>query len=344
MKGLRWLSVIAPVVAVAIIEIVSDGLLDSLFPFPLDTIVVVALVAVLAWVFSSLAFRRIDGLSEELRGRNSDLERREASARALHRVSVAIAALDDLGEILRTVVDQARDLLGVDVALLLTSAPDGEDHVAAVSGPPDSVDEAGGFPGTDIERFVRPDLAVARIDAPLQRAGQTIGRLMVGSRHERGFESTSSRPCRRSRIRPPSRSRTPDSTARLRELAVVAERERIAREMHDGLAQVLGYVNMKTPGDRGAPGRGSYGRRTDPARASLRRPRGASTSTSARRSLGCAARSYPGLVWWPRSRTTRSGSPRHRRSSSRSSLRTTRASWSSRPTSRRRRSGSCRRP
>ena len=39
----------APVVAVAIIELVSDGLLDSAFPFPLDTIVVVALVAVLAW-------------------------------------------------------------------------------------------------------------------------------------------------------------------------------------------------------------------------------------------------------------------------------------------------------
>ena len=120
MKGLRWLSVVAPVVAVAIIEIVSDGLLDSLFPFPLDTIVVVVLVGVLAWVFSTLAFRRIDRLSDELRARNTDLERREASAAALHRVSVAIAAMDDLGEILGTIVGQARDLLSVDVALLLT--------------------------------------------------------------------------------------------------------------------------------------------------------------------------------------------------------------------------------
>lgn len=32
---------------------------------------------------------------------------------------------------------------------------------------------------------------------------------------------------------------------RIRELAVLEERERIAREMHDGLAQVLGYVNTK---------------------------------------------------------------------------------------------------
>ena len=132
MRGLRWLSVVAPVVAVAIIELVSDGLLDAMFPFPLDTVVVVGIVAILAWVFSTVAFRRIDLLSEELRTRNADLERREASARALHRVSVAIAALDDLDEILAAIVDQAREQLGADVAVLITYGPDGEAYVAAV--------------------------------------------------------------------------------------------------------------------------------------------------------------------------------------------------------------------
>src|SRR5512143_3513283 len=116
MRRIRWLSIIVPVIAVAIIELVSDGLLDAQLRFPLDTVVVVIVVAVLAWGLSTIAFRRFEQLSATVEARNVDLERRAASARALHRVSVAIAALADVDEILRAIVDQARALLGVDVA------------------------------------------------------------------------------------------------------------------------------------------------------------------------------------------------------------------------------------
>lgn len=246
MGSLRRLSVVVPVVTVAIIELVSDGLLDSAFPFPLDTIVVVAIVAVLAWMFSSFAFRRIDRLSAELRDRNAHLERREASARALHRVSVAIAALADIGEILQAIVDQARERLDVDVAVMLTYRPDGEAYVAAASGPLDGIDRAGGFPGADVARFVRPGLATTRLEASLQRAGETIGLLMVGSTRERGFEVDEVEMLSSLANQAAIAIENARLQERLRELAVVAERERIAREMHDGLAQVLGYVNTKS--------------------------------------------------------------------------------------------------
>jgi signal transduction histidine kinase len=246
MRRLRWLSVIVPVVAVGIIELVSDGLLDDALPFPLDTIVVVLVVAILAVGLSSLAFQRIDRLSSELRARNADLERRAASARALHRVSVAIAALADLGEILQAIVDQARERLAVDVAVLLTYGPDGEAQVEAGSGPEGDIDRAGGFAGPGVARFVRPDLTNARLEAPLQRAGATIGLLIVGSRLERGFEVDEVETLSSLANQAAIAIENARLQARLRELAVDAERERIAREMHDGLAQVLGYVNTKS--------------------------------------------------------------------------------------------------
>jgi signal transduction histidine kinase len=246
MRPIRWLSVIVPVVAVAIIELVSDGLLDAAFPFPVDTVVVVLVVAVLASGFSAIAFRRIDLLSSTLRARNVDLERRAASARALHRVSVAIAALGDLDDILRAIVDQARALLDVDVAVMVTQGPDGETNVVAGSGPDGAIDRAGGFSGGGVARFVRPDLATARLEAPLQRAGETIGLLMVGSRIERGFEIDEVETLSSLANQAAIAIENARLQARLRELAVDAERERIAREMHDGLAQVLGYVNTKS--------------------------------------------------------------------------------------------------
>jgi signal transduction histidine kinase len=246
MRPIRLLSVIVPVVAVAIIELVSDGLLDDALPFPVDTIVVVALVAVLAWGFSTIALRRIDLLSSALRARNVGLERRAASARALHRVSVAIAALADLDDILRAIVDQARALLDVDVAVMVTHGPDGEMHVVAGSGPDGGIDRAGGSRGGGVARFVRPDLATARLEAPLQRAGETIGLLMVGSRIERGFEIDEVETLSSLANQAAIAIENARLQARLRELAVDAERERIAREMHDGLAQVLGYVNTKS--------------------------------------------------------------------------------------------------
>ena len=243
----RWLSVLVPVAAVAIIELVSDGLLDASLPFPLDTVVVVIVVAALAWGFSVVAFRRIDRLAAELRARNADLERREASARALHRVSVAIAALADLDEILRVIVGEARErLVGERGDPASCTAP-----MATVTSPPrvgpkDGIDRAGGYPGADAVRFVRPDLAIARLEAPLQRAGETIGLLMVGSMVERAFEIDEVETLSSLANQAAIAIENARLQARLRELAVVAERERIAREMHDGLAQVLGYVNTKS--------------------------------------------------------------------------------------------------
>lgn len=245
---LRWAAILIPTAFVVVIEALSDTLLDQALPFPFDTVVVGLVVLVAGLVMSALAFRIVGRLERELRQRNAELERREATTRALHAMTVSITALGELQEVLAATARSARSLLAADVAWLVISTPEGDDHVSATSGPDGAFDLSGGFdaPATDARRFVRPDLRIGHLAAPLQRGGTTIGLLAVGSATPRTYGvddlETLSSLANQAAIAIEN-----DRLQReLRGLAISAERERIAREMHDGLAQVLGYVNAKT--------------------------------------------------------------------------------------------------
>jgi signal transduction histidine kinase len=93
---------------------------------------------------------------------------------------------------------------------------------------------------------VEPAYQVANLATPLRRGDRTIGTLAVAARSGRAYgvddvETLSSLANQASLALENDRLQR-----ELRELAVRGERERIAREMHDGLAQVLGYVNTKS--------------------------------------------------------------------------------------------------
>ncbi|MEI7742243.1 MAG: GAF domain-containing sensor histidine kinase [Chloroflexota bacterium] len=252
--GIRWLFVLVPLLLLAVVETLSDTVLDEVLPFPRDTLAVVAVVSVFGLVFAVLAFRRIDTLTGDLRARNDELEARGASARALHRVSLAITSLSDVELVLGAVVSHARELLGADVAVLLLEGPDGRLLPRAVAPPgaaaghpaaPASPDDPGD-PGAAMLPFVDPSRAVVRLAAPLQRGGTTIGLLVVGCAAPRGFDVDEVETLSSLANQATIALEHARLEARLRELAVVEERERIARELHDGIAQVLGYVNTKS--------------------------------------------------------------------------------------------------
>jgi signal transduction histidine kinase len=237
--------VVVPVIVVAALEIVSDSLLDSTFPFPVDAILVVAAVGLLSALFVRVVLRRIDALNGVLERRNAELESRATTARSLHRVSVAVAALSDLDRILQVVTDNARELLGADVSVLALGGSDGALVRRGASGDPlalvvDSV------PADDPFAFVRPAYAIARLSSPLQRGDETIGVLLVGARVPRSVTVDDVETLGSLANLAAVALENDRLHGRLRELAIVEERERIAREMHDGLAQVLGYVNTKS--------------------------------------------------------------------------------------------------
>jgi signal transduction histidine kinase len=241
----RWLTVLVPVAVVGTIEALSDSALDELLPFPRDTLLVVSVVAVLAVIGGWFAWRSIDRLTATLERRNRELESRAATTRALHQVGLAIAALADLDAILQVIVDSARGLLGADVAVLVRSAPDGLVRLAAASGPSDLVIRDPDRPD-DVRCFIAERALVSELAAPLRRGDATVGTLAIGAGAERayGIEAIETLAALASQASIAiENARLQD---RLREVAVRGERERIARELHDGLAQVLGYVNTKS--------------------------------------------------------------------------------------------------
>jgi signal transduction histidine kinase len=254
--------VLVPIALVALLETLSGTVLDEALPFPRDTLLIIGVTGVLGVAFAAVAFSRIDALTGTLRARNAELEARGASARALHRVSVAIAALSDVDRVLEAVVTHARELLAADVAVLLLESGDGRLVPRAASGVPgalvarplDGIDPlgqtdagtAGSNPADAMLAHVDPDHAVVRLAAPLQRGGTTIGLLAVGSAAPRGFDADEVETLASLANQATIALEHDRLEARLRELAVVEERERIARELHDGIAQVLGYVNTKS--------------------------------------------------------------------------------------------------
>jgi signal transduction histidine kinase len=249
MSRQRLLIVILPALVIGTIEALSDSLLDPLLPFPGDAILVTATVLVLSALLSGNAFNRIDALGATLALRNEKLERRAAAASALRRVSVAITAYVEPRQVLDAIVVNARELLGADVGLLLLLDADGRATYAAGSGPDGSIDPTGSRAPSgadDIERFVPPAVSVGRLVAPLQRGSETIGSLAVTARHERSFDVDDVETLASLATQAAIAIENARLQSRLRELAVETERERIAREMHDGLAQVLGYVRTKS--------------------------------------------------------------------------------------------------
>ncbi len=229
-----------------LVELVSDSILDERLPFPWDTVLVTAVVLLVAIVASRFAFRSIDRLTAALHSRNRQLEAASASVRALHQVTVAVAALGDVDQILTAVVEHARVLLHGDVAALALLGPDGRIATKVATGPADALAHAADSDASDAATLFRPEWRQGLLAAALQHGGRTLGVLAVGSRSERAYgvddletigslAGTAAIAVEQDRVQ-----------RELRELAVRRERERIARDLHDGIAQVLGYVNTKS--------------------------------------------------------------------------------------------------
>ncbi|MFQ5342470.1 MAG: GAF domain-containing protein, partial [Anaerolineae bacterium] len=82
--------------------------------------------------------------------------------------------------------------------------------------------------------------------ALLQAEGQALGALFLGSAHPGVFSAAQEKLLTAIAHQIALAVRNVQLYSRLRQMAVLEERYRLSREMHDGLAQTLGYLGMQT--------------------------------------------------------------------------------------------------
>jgi signal transduction histidine kinase len=257
LQRLKWLTVVLPVAFITSLYFLTDWLLYPRLPAQIGPLVIAAAVAGGALLFSTIVFRIIERLQQHLVRQNRELSRREREAQALYQLGLKVASEAELDNILKLVVDESRQLLHGDLAALCLDGLKTQGHsLAAFAGSltPHRAQSAtlfpqdGGAPADDHPASC-PLLAGAPgasvLSAPLPAGTGRLGELCVASTDARDF----------SRADTELLGALADmaaiaiNNARLREreryTAVLEERNRLAREMHDSLAQVLGYLHLK---------------------------------------------------------------------------------------------------
>ncbi len=267
---LRWLAIVAPVAFVAVLYALVHTVLENLHDFP-------GLLVLFAWsvigtaLFSFSVFSVINRLERRVVDQNRELEQRNRELAALLAVGRASSASLELREMVEQAMQAILDVTSAEAAEVWLRDDDRLELVGYAGVASDafaqrtSLAVGEGLPGiaaargeavvvhglTRDERFVRPRVKAAGFETycalPLRHRGETVGVLGVAARDPRKL-------CTDDELRllegVGERLGTAIANTRLHDRvldgAVVEERVRIARELHDGLAQVLGYINTQT--------------------------------------------------------------------------------------------------
>lgn len=262
-QRLKWVAISAPIVFIGLLEIVHFAWAPTDFGWRFRVLTSGVAMVAAVWLYRFVC-SKLDRVQDKLESRNHEL-------RALYSSGLDVTAELDLDSLLQKVVARARKLLGArygalavydrqgDLKSFVTSGMS-EDVAARIGPPPEGrglfgivmregqrlrTAEVGddprfsGFP--DNHPPMHSLLAVPVICRSPFRGNLYLSETMDGSEFTAEHEETLVRFATQTAI-------AVDNAhlhAQVRNLAVSQERMRIAREMHDGQAQVLAYVNTK---------------------------------------------------------------------------------------------------
>lgn len=258
LNRLRAISILIPVGGVIALEVARYALIGTVSweqRIILDLLFILAIVA-----FAAVIFRYIGRMQGKLRRHNEELL-------ALHSAALDVTAELSLDVVLRKVVEQARSLVGAKygavsvidkdnrIVSFITSGITPEQRAAI--GPPPVGHGLLGVVLREGQTLRLADLTKhpqshgfpphhppmhSLLAVPIPCKGPFLGNLYLT---EGTFTAEDEETLRRFALQAALAIDNAHLHEQVADLAVAQERLRIAHEMHDGLAQVLGYVNTK---------------------------------------------------------------------------------------------------
>lgn len=261
---LRWIAVLAPVAVLLTLLWLRDTVEPELFRSGPGYLLTAGVLLASALFFTDWLFSLVGATQERLSKRNRELL-------GLHEAGLAISSELDLDTVLQRIVDRARELVGARygaISLLredggiesfLTSGLDPETR-ARIGAPP----VGHGLLGVVLregQRLRIPDISKdprsvgfpphhppmrSLLAVPIIITGTIVGNLYLAEKEaEPEFSADDEEVLDRFATQAAIAIANARLHRQVQAVAITEERERIAREMHDGVAQVLGYVNTK---------------------------------------------------------------------------------------------------
>ncbi len=267
MRTLQVMGVVASMAPLAFVlglGVLLEMVLRPALPLPgaLTVAGVVAALGIFAFTWAIFSL---------LQDMQAQLERRAEEWRSLFELGQEVTASPDLEGLLSSVVERAQHLLQADVAALLLLEPSGEEmRLAAhrglgpepslatislpVEGGPQALVVKSKLPLVVPDCRRRPDLdgpiplgqekLMSVVAVPFSAKGHLLGVLMVGNRHPYPFRDNQAQLLSAFANWAAVAVETSRLYDRMRSLALLEERERIAMDLHDGVIQSLYAVTL----------------------------------------------------------------------------------------------------